>query len=426
MRISTSQVFLSNLDNLTRTNTELFKTQQQLSTAKKVLQPSDDPLAAAQIIKLKKEVARNDQFQGNIDVSRRRLELEEIALDQLNNINIRLREITIQAGNGVLSAADRESLATEVDEMTQQMLGLMNTKDAQGEYLFAGFKGGDAAYVYDEDTRQYAYQGDSGQRYIQIGPDNRIASTDSGQKLFEQIEGPERPVVTNNPDGAVTLVGVADPELFEAAVDAGKLPYRFSVSYDAGDPAATPPVLPSNQLVVTDALGDSVEPDDGTPVPYTVAAGDEVTYGGMTVKIGNLPDASAANDFTASIDARTERTNPLNVALNLSEGLRNLDLKDPAQKETFGNLIADTLNSLKQAEESNIQARTSLGARMNALDQQEAVNTDYQLFTKEALSSFEDLDYAEGLSRFALQQTVLQAAYQSFSQIKDLSLFNYI
>jgi len=147
MRISTSQVFLSNLDNLTRTNTELFKTQQQLSTGKKVLQPSDDPLAAAQIIKLKKEVARNDQFQGNIDVSRRRLELEEIALDQLNNINIRLREITIQAGNGVLSAADRESLATEVDEMTQQMLGLMNTKDAQGEYLFAGFKGGDAAYV---------------------------------------------------------------------------------------------------------------------------------------------------------------------------------------------------------------------------------------------------------------------------------------
>lgn len=406
MRISTSQVFLSNLDNLTRTNTELFKTQQQLSTGKKVLQPSDDPLAAAQIIKLKKEVARNDQFQGNIDVSRRRLELEEIALDQLNNINTRLREITIQAGNGVLSAADRESLATEVDEMTQQMLGLMNTKDAQGEYLFAGFKGGEAAYVYDEDTRQYAYQGDSGQRYIQIGPDNRIASTDSGQKLFEQIEGPKETVLTNNPDGVLTGVAISDRALFEEQVAEAELPLTFALNTD------TAPAEP--RVDVTSA--------DGKPLfSGTLTALD--TDFGLSVALN--ADTPPGN-YTAEVGMRADKTNPLNVALNLSEGLRNLDLKDPAQKETFGALIADTLDSLKQAEESNIQARTSLGARMNALDQQEAVNTDYQLFTKEALSSFEDLDYAEGLSRFALQQTVLQAAYQSFSQIKDLSLFNYI
>lgn len=424
MRISTVQIFTNNVDNISKANNDLFRTHQQIATGKRVLQPSDDPLASAQIIKLKKEVARNDQFQGNIDVSRRRLELEEIALDQLNNINIRLREISIQAGSTVLSAADRQTLATEVEEMTKQMLGLMNTKDVQGEYLFSGYQGEQKTYEYNQDTKRYQFMGDDGRRMIQIGPDNRIASTDSGLELFEKIEGPERPVVTNNPDGAVTLVGVADTELFEVEVDAGKLPYSYSFSYDAGDPAAIPPVPASNQLVVTNALGDPVEPDAGT-APLTVTAGDKVTYGGMTIKIGNLPD-DPADTFTASVGARPERTNPLNVALELSEGLRNLDLNDPDQKDQFKTLIADTLDMIKQAEESNIQARTSLGARLNALDQQELVNTDYQLFTKETLSSFEDLDYSEALSRFALQQTVLQAAYQSFNQIRNLSLFNYL
>jgi len=412
MRISTVQIFTNNVDNISKANNDLFRTQQQIATGKRVLQPSDDPLASAQIIKLKKEVARNDQFQGNIDVSRRRLELEEITLDQLNNINIRLREISIQAGSTVLSAADRQTLATEVEEMTKQMLGLMNTKDVQGEYLFSGYQGEQKTYEYNQDTKRYQFMGDDGRRMIQIGPDNRIASTDSGLELFEKIEGPERPVVTNNPDGAVTLVGVADAELFEAEVDAGKLPYSYSFVESA------PGV---NQLTVTNALGDPVEPT----APLTVTAGDEVTYGGMTIKIGNLPD-DPADTFTASVGARPERTNPLNVALELSEGLRNLDLNDPDQKDQFKTLIADTLDMIKQAEESNIQARTSLGARLNALDQQESVNTDYQLFTKETLSSFEDLDYSEAVSRFALQQTVLQAAYQSFNQIRNLSLFNYL
>ncbi len=410
MRISTAQVFLSNLDNLARTNNDLFKTQQQLSTGKKVLQPSDDPLAAAQIIKLKKEVARNDQFQGNIDVSRRRLELEEISLEQLNNINIRLREISIQAGNGVLSAADRESLAAEVDEMTQQMLGLMNTKDAQGEYLFAGFKGDSPAYAYDEDSRQYEYQGDSGQRYIQIGPDNRIASTDSGQKLFEQIEGPEQAVVSNNPDGVLSGVNISDRALFEDKVADADLPLSFAV-----DSTTSP-----ETIVVTNRDGDELFNNSADPSDPTNQLEDVL---GMSIV---LNPTTPAGSYTAEVDLRAEKTNPLNVALNLSEGLRNLDLSDPEQKEKFGTLIADTLDTLKQAEESNIRARTSLGARINALDQQESVNIDYQLFTKQALSSFEDLDYAEGLSRFALQQTVLQAAYQSFSQIKDMSLFNYI
>jgi flagellar hook-associated protein 3 FlgL len=127
MRISTQQVFLNNVDNLSRTNSELIKTQQQMATGKRVLQPSDDPLAASQIIKLEQELARTEQFQTSIDTANRRLSLEEVTLDQLFNDSIRLKELTIQAGGGALGPQDRASLATEIDGIINQMQGLMNT-----------------------------------------------------------------------------------------------------------------------------------------------------------------------------------------------------------------------------------------------------------------------------------------------------------
>ncbi|WP_020683856.1 flagellar hook-associated protein FlgL [Marinobacterium rhizophilum] len=305
MRISTQQVFLNNVDNLSRANSELIKTQEQIATGKRVLQPSDDPLAATQIIKLEREVDRTEQFQTNIDLATRRLSLEESTLDELFNNAVRLREITIQAGSAALSSQDRVALATEVDGIIDQMQGLMNTRDVQGEYLFSGFQGDQQAYTLNAVTQRYEFQGDAEQRYIQIGPDNRIAATDSGAQLFE-------------------------PE------------------------------------------------------------------------------------------------NPLNVALDLSNGLKSIDTGTEAGRTQMETLLGDTLTALEGVQDSNIRGRTSIGARMNAMDQQALMNDNYTLITQEALSSFRDLDYNEAISRLTLQQTTLEAAYASFSKVSGLSLFDYI
>jgi flagellar hook-associated protein 3 FlgL len=305
MRVSTQQVFLNNVDNLSRANSELVKTQQQIATGKRVLQPSDDPLASVQIIKLEQELARTDQFQSSIDTANRRLGLEEITLDALFNNGVRLKELSIQAGSGALGSQDRAALATEIDGIIDQMQGLMNTRDVQGEYLFSGFQGDTQAYRFDDVSERYVFQGDGEQRLVQVGPDNRIAITDSGAQLFE-------------------------------------------------------------------------------------------------------PD------------------NVLNIALDLSNGLKTIDTSTEAGKLELDTLLATTLTSLENAQESNIRGRVSIGARMNALDQQEQVNGDYELQTQEALSAFRDLDYSEAISRLTLQQTVLEAAYASFSKVSGLSLFDYI
>jgi flagellar hook-associated protein 3 FlgL len=70
--------------------------------------------------------------------------------------------------------------------------------------------------------------------------------------------------------------------------------------------------------------------------------------------------------------------------------------------------------------------RASVGTRLNALDRQEEINSDSILNTKTVLSATEDLDYAEAVSRFNQQTVSLQAAQQIFTQVKKLSLFNYL
>ena len=413
MRIATQQVFLNNIENLSRTSSDVFNTQQQLSTGKRVLQPSDDPLASAQIQKFNKEIARTEQFEGNIEVAERRLELEEITLDQINTQSIRLRELTIQARNGTLTNTDRLAIASEVDEILDSVASLMNTVDVQGEYLFSGNKGFTEPYTFDSDTGRYVFNGDDGQRFLQIGPSNKLASTDSGFDVFEKVAKVPGYIEENITQAVPLITDVdienGDAEAFGTFMDANA-PLTFSitggfltVTNDNGQAvtADSPALALSNYDL-------STNPD----APTIVIAGVEI-------------DVDAAIDGTATLEV-FDRHNILNTALDLSNALKEYTGGSGTERDIFNQRLDNALNNLEGIEELNISARASIGGRINALEQQADVNTDYKLFTQEALSSFEDLDYNEAISRFQLQQTVLQASYASFAQVQDLSLFNFI
>lgn len=411
MRISTQQVFLSNIDNLGKASADLFQTQQQLSTGKRVLQPSDDPLASAQIQKFKKEIARTEQFSGNIEVAERRLELEEITIEQINNQSIRLRELTIQGKTGTLTDTDRQVIASEVDEIIKSLDSLMNTKDVQGEFLFAGNKGFTQPYTVGPSGR-YEFNGDDGQRFLQVGPENKVASTDSGFEIFEKVPSVPGYVLadltqTTGTVGQIDIQG-GDAEAFGTYMAANG---PLSITVNAGN------------LEITDKNGAFVTPDDPAVLmdgTYALPPGtSSVTIGGVDIEI------NSGNDGTATLDV-FDQHNILNTALDLKEALETANLSTTEGKEQFLQRMDHILENLAGVEEKNIASRASIGGRLNALEQQDLVNEDYKLFTQEALSSFEDLDYNEAISRFALQETALQASYASFAKVQDLSLFNYI
>jgi flagellar hook-associated protein 3 FlgL len=413
MRISTQQVFISNVDNISKTNADLFKTQQQLSTGKNVLQPSDDPLASAQIQKFKKEIARTEQFTGNIDVAQRRLSLEEETIEQVNNLSIRLRELAIQGKNGTLTSTDRGAIASEVDEIVKSLDSLMNTKDVQGEFLFSGHKGFTKPYTVDATTGRYSFNGDDGQRFLQVGPENKVASTDSGFDIFEKI-----PLVTGyiteNVTQSVPIVGAVDflggdAEGFATFMEASG-PLSFDIS--------------GGLLTVTDKDGNFVTADSPAAAlnSYDLSTNPDapvITIAGVEIEVNGTTDGTSTFDIF-------DQHNILNTAVDLRDALRDYNGQPGEEREKFNLQMDYILENLQGIEEKNVATRASIGGRQNALEQQDLVNEDYKLFTQEALSSFEDLDYNEAISRFQLQQTALQAAYSSFAQVQDLSLFNFI
>ncbi len=87
---------------------------------------------------------------------------------------------------------------------------------------------------------------------------------------------------------------------------------------------------------------------------------------------------------------------------------------------------ASTLGKLNTTFENIISTQSSVGARLKAIDLQSQSHDGYLLDMQSALSDTQDLDYAEAISRFNLQNTALQAAQQAFAKVQNLSLFNFL
>ena len=105
MRISTQQQFLGTVNNMQRSQARIADLQDQISTGKKLRTPSDDPVGAAQVVKLERELSQYQKFDDNINVTKRRLELEDSIFSSINIATDRIRELTLKAGKDTHNGA---------------------------------------------------------------------------------------------------------------------------------------------------------------------------------------------------------------------------------------------------------------------------------------------------------------------------------
>lgn len=187
MRISTPWTQQTSLSSMLNQQYKLSKTQAQLSSGLKNNLPSDDPIAASKALAFKNEIEQINQYQRNIDTARERNRLEESALGSAQETIMRVKELSLQAANGVMSASDRLSIKDEVDELLGHMVGLANTKNANGEHLFSGYLSKTQSFDVDA-TGEYQYQGTKDQRVIQISEERRVADGNTGFEVFENID----------------------------------------------------------------------------------------------------------------------------------------------------------------------------------------------------------------------------------------------
>jgi flagellar hook-associated protein 3 FlgL len=438
MRISTIQAFNTSVNGMQKNYANLTRTQEQISTGKRILTPADDPVASVRLLQLSQEQALNAQYTSNNTAAQNSLNSEEAILSSIETVLQRIREIGVQAGNGTLDSTDRSSLGTELGQREDELLSLMNSKDASGHYLFGGSQSDQQPFVRNPDGT-YSYQGDETQVNVQVASSTFLALGDNGKDLFENVFNANR-VTTNH-----TTVGAnADGTVSTGRVSLGLVTDKNA--YDNTFPSSNPPVatdgigihfLSSTNYVVYDqatlpagydwSTYDATTPPAGQlatgAIDTNTATSDFVSYGGVRVQIDGVPQNG--DDYAINRKPDEEKRSLLNTVSDLRKALQGSG--DSAEdNRVIRDSAAIALSNLDAVYSKVDAARGSVGARLNTLDSTGDFIADVTLVNKSVQSDLEDLDYADAISRLSLQQTVLTAAQQSFAKIANLSLFNYI
>lgn len=194
MRISTSLAQQMGLNAILNQQAKQVKTQQQLGSGLRILTPSDDPAASARVLDIQQSIERTQQYQSNISTVQSRLTLEDSTLAHTITALQRVRELAVQGLNDTNTASDRSSIEQEVRQIVDELVGLANTQNANGEYLFSGYHSHTSPYAVTvtpvtqggvtKDVYVYQYQGDENQRDLQVGATRRIADGDDGVSVF--------------------------------------------------------------------------------------------------------------------------------------------------------------------------------------------------------------------------------------------------
>lgn len=183
MRISTQMIFDSGTTRIGEAQSSLVKTQQQVASGRRILSPSDDPVAAARALDVTQAQSLNTQYGVNRQYAKNLLVAAEGALSSVTSLILDVKDTVIAAGNGTLSDNERGFQATELKARLDQLLGLANSRDGLGNYIFSGFQTATPAFV--QTPTGAAYQGDLGQVRIQVDGLRQMSVSNPGSAVFQ-------------------------------------------------------------------------------------------------------------------------------------------------------------------------------------------------------------------------------------------------
>jgi flagellar hook-associated protein 3 FlgL len=421
MRISTNTFYDVGIANLQLQNSRLVQVQQQIGAGRRILTPADDPSGSAQVLQVSQSQATNQQFADNMGAAGSTLSLEESVLASIADVLQSAKDAANSAGNGAYNASDRQNLASELRGQYQELLGLANSTDSNGQYLFAGYQSATRPFS-QAAPGVVAYNGDQGQRLMQVGPTRQIEVSDSGEALFRRIPAGNGNFVTQTA-GANTGTGVIDSG---NTLDAMKWndpanSRDFTIKFAVSAGATTYDIIDN---VSGNSLLTGLAPA-AAPYPRTYTSGSAIDLSqagppafdfGAQVTISGAP--ANGDSFTLAPSTSQDVFKTINDLATL--------LETGPSPTALTNGLTRLQRNLDNALSNVISARSTVGTRLKEIDGLKSANDSLGLLYSQNMSQLQDLDYAKAASELTQQQVNLQAAQQSFVKVAGLSLFNYI
>ncbi len=181
MRVSNKVLYNTVMGNMQRNLEKLLELQDSASSGKKINKPSDDPAGAARLINYNMAISKAGQYQRNIDNGTAFLSATESAVAETQEALQRAKELALTALSETNSAADRDTMAKEVEQLYEQVRQIANTK-YDDRYIFSGFRTDTAPY---DDTGSYTGTASTdGYMDVEIDAGNTMSINMPGYAVF--------------------------------------------------------------------------------------------------------------------------------------------------------------------------------------------------------------------------------------------------
>ncbi|MDP4599049.1 MAG: flagellar hook-associated protein FlgL [Pseudomonadales bacterium] len=186
MKISTNQMFNNSSNQIVTAQSKIAEMQSQLATGSKLVKASDEPQLAAVVLRLETAIAERESFERNLTLVDERLGLEESIIRGVDDILVRINELAIQGASDSLADSDRVFIGIEVQGLRDALVGLANSQDNEGRYLFAGSQSGSPAFQ-TSGSGQVSYAGDHESLNVNIAKNRSVELNRPGTDVFRSL-----------------------------------------------------------------------------------------------------------------------------------------------------------------------------------------------------------------------------------------------
>ena len=399
MRVTESLTQTQFLNSIEGLESDISQTQNQLSSNLQFTTAAQNPTAAGEVNNYNQALAQNEQYQTNAQAAQTSLNTEDGALSQVQTQLQTLRTLALEANNSTLTLSDRQGIASQAIQIQNSLLALANTQDGNGAYIFGGYDTQNQPFTSSASGANY--NGDQGQRQVQIAGGQTITDGDSGSAVFQQIKNGNgtfavAAATTNTGTGILGATTVSNPATYAAGNG------QYTISFTA--PGAYQVKNSANTVISTGTYTD----------------GNTISFAGVQVTLSGTPATGDSFAVTPSTN-----TSLFTTVQNLVTALQSNTNSSTATAQ-LNNSIAGSINNLDQALSQTSDVRASIGGRLNSITTQLSVAGTQKVQLQTNISTLQSLDYAQAITTLDQQNTTLSAALQAYTITQGLSLFKFL
>ena len=410
-RVSTANQYDTALRNIGQRHTSLSNLQENLTSGKRVVRPSDDPVSAAQAERAINRLARIQTEQRALETQRNAIAQAESALGDAIGLMQNFRELTVSAGGGTLTPNDRATIANQLQGLREQIVEVANRKDTNGLPLLGALGSALAPFLGPlSTTPDYSFAGLPGQTSSTGVTIPGMLDGDSAFMFNPQRDGVYNAAVSAIPNTRQLTTSAVTP--VDKSLVTGD---NYTITFSAVGPGATPGTSTATYTLTnttTGAISAPVTvPDYPSDKPLTIAMTD---VPGLSFTITGNP----ANGDTITLQPSASLFSTLDSAIR--------DIRDAPNSNAAIQAVGQALANMDIGMERLHSMRGYAGELLNRADRITGDQEKRSVQLEGDRSRAEDLDMIKGISDFQNQQVGYEAALKSYAQVQKLSLFNYI